>query len=473
MKKTEKDGVFMAFRILNDEEISLLNDNQREHYENELDMYQQRAAFVEQLELLENADIQPYEPQLRSITVMGEIEKRTFTTPEYIVSACAPASKPELHVRPFEMAEPIDPTLPVFSKRPEVYVEHLTRVDVAPPKLPLISKPAAPAKNFQRTKIGQPSLPVAVKVDSVPISYTRPERAQSKMPTVVKPATPVKNFQRTKIGQPDLPVAAKVDSVSISYTRPERAQSKLPTVVKPATPMDFLFSPLNIDQQGIQTNLPNIAVPNINFNAFSFPEDTQHSLPEVTIHFADVKSYSKPEQSDIALPAVVKPNVNVKSFEKAKPIQINLPELSNITPVTSSFKRIEKTSPELPVVLKPSSSVGSFRKPKHAKPELPKTSKINLQPKNFSGFAAVSPDLPVVTKVTVTEKFFKAAKTPKSPVITLEPPKANVKSFKKVEVELTGLPDIGVISIPNAYEALKDFFPITDEASGEKEGAVS
>ena len=40
----------MAFRVLKEEELSLLTGQQREQYERELDIYQKRAAFVEQIE---------------------------------------------------------------------------------------------------------------------------------------------------------------------------------------------------------------------------------------------------------------------------------------------------------------------------------------------------------------------------------------------------------------------------------------
>ena len=51
----------MAFKILNDEEISLLTDEQVECYQKELKIYKQREAFVEKLTKLENAEIKPLE----------------------------------------------------------------------------------------------------------------------------------------------------------------------------------------------------------------------------------------------------------------------------------------------------------------------------------------------------------------------------------------------------------------------------
>ena len=62
----------MAFKILNDEEISLLTDEQVECYQKELKIYKQREAFVEKLTKLENAEIKPYKPNLKSIDIIRE-----------------------------------------------------------------------------------------------------------------------------------------------------------------------------------------------------------------------------------------------------------------------------------------------------------------------------------------------------------------------------------------------------------------
>jgi len=47
----------MAFRILSEEEVSLLDEEQRKQYEKELRIYRQRAAFVEQIEAYEKVRI--------------------------------------------------------------------------------------------------------------------------------------------------------------------------------------------------------------------------------------------------------------------------------------------------------------------------------------------------------------------------------------------------------------------------------
>ena len=86
----------MAFKILNDEEISLLTDEQVECYQKELKIYKQREAFVEKLTKLENAEIKPYKPNLKSIDIIREIEFAPFISPERQKLSLKPMQKPEL-----------------------------------------------------------------------------------------------------------------------------------------------------------------------------------------------------------------------------------------------------------------------------------------------------------------------------------------------------------------------------------------
>ena len=86
----------MAFRILNEEELSLLTDEQAEYYQKELEIYKQREAFVEKLTKLENAEIKPYNPNMKSIDIIREIEFAPFISPERQKLSLKPMQKPEL-----------------------------------------------------------------------------------------------------------------------------------------------------------------------------------------------------------------------------------------------------------------------------------------------------------------------------------------------------------------------------------------
>lgn len=86
----------MAFKILNDEEISMLTADQLEHYEKDLEIYRQREAFVEKLTKLENAEIKPYKPDLKPISIIRDIKFQSFTQPERQDFNFNPAQKPKL-----------------------------------------------------------------------------------------------------------------------------------------------------------------------------------------------------------------------------------------------------------------------------------------------------------------------------------------------------------------------------------------
>lgn len=92
----------MAFKILNLDELELLTEEQRAQYEKELNLYRKREAFVERLEQLETVQLEPYEPKLKPVTVLEEMEVKPFAKAEYTVSLCPSVQKPELQIISFE-----------------------------------------------------------------------------------------------------------------------------------------------------------------------------------------------------------------------------------------------------------------------------------------------------------------------------------------------------------------------------------
>ncbi|OPX42023.1 hypothetical protein CLHUN_40820 [Ruminiclostridium hungatei] len=437
----------MAFRILDNEEISLLDENQRKQYENELEIYLLRVAFVERLDELENATIPSYEPKLESILVINGIEVKPFTRQEYILSACEPIVKPDLQVNPFEMAEPIVPVLPMLSKRPEVYVEHISKVEGILPELPSISKPAAPDKHFEKAEIKHP----------------------------------------------DLPAVAKLSIAVKSYKHSGEIRPDLPTVIKPAAQTDFFFKSVCIDYSDIKESIPDVFMPRIELNPFVMLEKTWHSLPEVSVHFADVRDYRKPEQTEVVLPRVAEPNINTNYFKKVEPIKTNLPQLNDIAQVKVTFRKPEQSNAKLPTVVKPSVNVQSFKKTELTGLCLPETKKISIQPKDFSkpelpvpalpSIAKLNseiksferpeyknPDLPIVAKMGVVTKTFKQLEITQFHIVASSCPTVNVNPFAKIESKADGLPGRIVVNIPDAYEKLRQLFPTMNGESGVLEG---
>ena len=81
----------MAFRVLKEEELSLLTGQQREQYERELDIYQKRAAFVEQIERYEGTEIKPFRPKLDFTAPPGTPDIEPYHQCEYKVKLQEPA----------------------------------------------------------------------------------------------------------------------------------------------------------------------------------------------------------------------------------------------------------------------------------------------------------------------------------------------------------------------------------------------
>lgn len=66
--------IYMAFRELSEDEISLLNESEKTQYEKQLKIHRERAAFVEKLEQIENANIQYTKPKLKRIKPVPKLD---------------------------------------------------------------------------------------------------------------------------------------------------------------------------------------------------------------------------------------------------------------------------------------------------------------------------------------------------------------------------------------------------------------
>ncbi|GAE90693.1 hypothetical protein [Acetivibrio straminisolvens] len=449
----------MAFRILSDEEIALLDDEQRKRYEKEFAIYQQRVAFVEQLEAYENVRISPYEPKLKSITVIEGIEIKPYVSPKYTMSECEPVVKPKLQIKPFESGEPIVPDLPEISKPVDFNIKYTKKEESIEPQLLYVNKPVVPEAHFKK----------------VEKEYT------------------------------DLPVVPKISIVNKSYKGTAEVKPNLPAVIKPETPTDFSFEAASFNSSDIKAGIPDVFVPNIDLNPFVMPEKSSYSLPQVCVCLAEVKDFKKPEQRDTVLPKVAKPYVDVNYSKNGKTIQTSLPELFNISKVEIAFKKPEKSNAEIPVVVKPNANVGKFKKTELNKVELPRKSKLDIQRMSFlqpkvqssalpevkrsewklQGFektelqAPVLPsiakldsnikpfekpehknhDLPVVAKVDIVTKDFKRMEITKPDIVfdavAVVPPSINAGSLEKIENKAVGLPHRVVIDVPDVYEELE------------------
>ena len=249
----------------------MLDDNQLAQYEKELDLHRQRVAFVERLEMLENATIKPYEPKLEPIAIIGEIEIDSFEKPEHALTVSERAARPELQIGTFEKPEPKNLALSPKPKQPNIQIKHKRNPERLKPKVPDIGKPTIGEKR-----------------------YAKPKRKRPDLPKVEKPDVAVKSFkQPEEIGRPSLPTTAK------------------PTIRASAN-----IAKLKDARHNAQSNMPHVNAPKIEMNPFITPEKAKPDLPVVAVRLGEMIVFCAPERRGLEIPAVVKPGIKAGYHKK-------------------------------------------------------------------------------------------------------------------------------------------------------------
>lgn len=445
----------MAFKILDSNELFFLDDEQRIQYEKELELYQQRCAFVERLDVLENATIEPYEPKLEPITAINDIEVRPFEEIEYTISISEPIQKPDVKINTFEKIEIKSPVLPMRLAPATVQNRSIRKPERRQPVLPVIGNPYVEEKHFNNLQKQQPELPeisISLKITK---TYQRIEKQHSKLPEVSKPLINTRTYHQT-----------------------EKQQSKLPVIASPSIKKNIPFVSLENNQRHIPSNIPHVMMLDMNRNPVVIPEKQQPELPEVSVRAIEMRVYSKPQRHNAELPTAVQSNINVfyKGMKTAQPV---LPEVSAMLFLTKSeFHKHEQKNMDLPTVAEPNINVRIFKKAEQAIPNLPGLSVVNMQPKRYSKPEYTKTNPPIVSLVQIGTAFFKKPESQKyhlpdvveagveekkfekpekvqlNVAVPLMPSIA-VKTFKRKEQDIPELPKIKIGGAPDAYSALQ------------------
>lgn len=353
----------MAFKVLDEEQIALLTENQKKQYENELDMYHARSAFIEKMQILENAEIKPYEPKLQSIAVIDEIPEKAFHKPEYTVKTCAPASKPKTQFHTPEFQEPASVVLPKCTPIPiaEIKIGSIKKAEVIQPKLPRGKKAKPVAKTFEPIERNQARLLDIRRpnMDLVVLSEQAakiPKTSPANIPSVSVPGAPAVLFIAPEKTAPILPEAAVnitgIKSKSISKFE----QPQLPRAVKPS------INAKEIKMETIQAILPELSNIEYTNTEFNRPEIPDAELPLVSKPDFAVREIQPLEHPALDLPSVGKPNMNVRTFRPTQYKQPELPIVEKISAGDINFEPIEKA--ELNITITPVSiaAVKAFKK---------------------------------------------------------------------------------------------------------------
>lgn len=430
----------MAFKVLDREEVDLLSDEQREQYEKELNLYQQRVAFVERLEELENVRLEPYKPKLESISVTNEIEVAPFKKEEYTASLCEPVQKPDLQVPSYKR-----PVYAAFSCGP-------------------VPKPEIQMPSYQKTEyvmslcgpVQTPDLQIASFPDMEQISPVLP--VSSKTPDVRK-----MRIKKVEAAQPDIPFIGKVKMTVEPFKQSEWHQAKLPAVIGPSTET-ILTAGILIDAS----------------------VKTQPSLPDVSVSAAGTIAFQKPEKQDTELPVTIRPYIEKQYAKKTEVIQPVLPETAafNYPLCRADFRKPEQCNIDLPIAPQAVVSVPAvskteknapdlpktpdidirekkFSRPKQQKPDLPEVSKPTAERKSFEKNIKKTADLPILTKSVVYERTFESPKKKEADIMAPKPPHVAVKAFAGMERRTPGLPEINISKAPDAYLILRELLAVT------------
>ena len=388
----------MAFKILNDEEISLLTDEQVECYQKELKIYKQREAFVEKLTKLENAEIKPYKPNLKSIDIIREIEFAPFISPERQKLSLKPMQKPELpddligkaseKINISEviksnavLKEQIGFNHKLFSKannfkcyEQKQYVLHKLSKPVIPDTTftrleNVLLKPVNIKKtaklNLHEFIAPEKNKVVNAKPETVIKPFEKPEFTLKAFLEVQKVNVNMPTFRQPKRNKPDISVNVKSDFKIRTFKTPETTVADLPQIRKAEVEIGSFQPPVQ-PKLDIKLNF----VSDVEVKAFEKPEFEAVKLPMIRKPDVSRIEFHAPEKRELKLSAIAKPSINVKPFKKPQDIKTELPEFPKVNINIGSFTKPQEIIPKLNAKVKTFKPITNFKKPELSRPDL-------------------------------------------------------------------------------------------------------
>lgn len=340
----------MAFRILKDEELSLLTGQQREQYERELDIYQKRAAFVEQIERYEDAEIKPFRPKLDFTAPPGPPDIAPYHQREYQVKLQDPAAKPEVQLRFHKMDVALKPEMPAVSVDTAVSRE-LRKIDNPVPALPAVPKPSKvelSIREFDKVHAELPetrqaplNAPRQIRMEnlSAHISITAPKPPKMAALPENLPA----DFRKSAAGLPDVDVPRPVfPDVRIPANQRELKLPDVPAELKVRAPEPAVMPEINL------SDLPAVQKPRVR-EIGGFGEIKIQPPKTPAIHVPETKSVSfiQPEVRPEGLPVIGKPSVAARNFRApqihVRPLERAEVKVTALNPLQTV--RVKKAAP--------------------------------------------------------------------------------------------------------------------------------
>ena len=403
----------MAFRILSEDEIQLLTDDEKAWYDGELDIYQKRALFVEQIEKQENATIEPYEAKLKPIALISPIQVRPYTKQEYRASPGKPVAKPDIQVKPVVIDRPSVVDLPTVSGPFEGSVPSV-QIEKSQPQLPVLAAPVVAISGFKKPKTIRPQLPVAREAAIAVSPWKQPEKPQAILPEPMQ-------------------VAGGAAVAVSAYKQPEKPQAVLPT---PHQPSVLPAPDFKMDAGKKPVDLPTIVAPEVTVSVAPLEKKPISKLRKPLITVPEVKPFVGPEPAVVKFPSVAEATMRTVPASLDPFARPRLPAVKRAGVSVRPFVKPDKATPDLPAVAKPVGMTVAI--------QVPQIPKINC--------AAPAARMPAVKEIRRT-------KAEKANVVPPQIRSLAVKPFEKPGHEAAGLPVYSNPKIPDAWEALREFLP--------------
>jgi hypothetical protein len=448
----------MVFKVLSEEEISLLDVEQKVKYEEECDVYQQRVDFVNRLEELEDAKVEQYKMEMASIEIIHDREINQYKNPEFIIKTSVPVKKPNLQVVSFKSLEQNKPVLPMMMKRPRIQVVYFHQKESVRKELPLISKPVANSRNFNEVKLGQLDLPGVEKINMSMKTHKPITNNQPNLPVITKPSIyldmNLEQFETSSnVHAKNLPEVLKTNIPNYRVAMAVETQPDLPEVLKTKIPIHKVAMAVDT-----RPDLPEVLKTNIPIHKVAMAVDTRPNIPEVKKMNIPIKKASMDIDTQLNLSGIKRSSIkldistNIDKFKKSsKIVPENLPLVLKINAPIHSVPMENSISPSLPTVNKTSIPQHSVTIP-IIKAELPELQEvIKVVSNDRKPFGEMEPindvKLTTVVKPDVNIQEFKMKSLPSVNLPKRFRPNINIKEYNgssQSKIKVTKVPEMSI-----------------------------
>lgn len=313
----------MAFRILTDDEKVFLTEKELKKYEIQLKEYNDRVAFVEKLEKLENVELKPYKakrPVIKDISNVKisdisaknavskapeiKIEKKNYSAPDVKQSEIPNAeicNIPELNIQSASIKS-MDMPPSVLSAIPKLDIKSAEVKSVEIPSSALENIPDINIVNTEnQLKISMPVADIEVVDLKIPTEYPeyKFEFSEVNVDNISTKDTIVPSFEKLSIPKANasVPENSELSEIPVvEFKKPEAQINNMPDINMP----DMNISKINMPDK--------VSVNAINTNDVKIPDKTVFKKPDMNVK-ASAPAVPVAEKININMP---EPKISIK-----------------------------------------------------------------------------------------------------------------------------------------------------------------